>query len=57
MLLRVGDREYAQRTGEPVRQAEPAPFPYASFPVERATWKSWRARYPDTDAYTGRPPG
>ncbi len=55
MVIRVGDAEYSQTSGELVRPGKLVPpFPYSSFPLERMTWTQWRTLHPETTVYEGR---
>ncbi len=54
MMICVGDSEYYQQSLNAARPGVTlAPFPFTPFPLERTTWKEWRARHPDTNVYTG----
>ncbi|MDR3638338.1 MAG: DUF3179 domain-containing (seleno)protein [Isosphaeraceae bacterium] len=54
MLIKIGGVTYSQETGE-IAETDPGkaavPFPYAPFPLTRATWGEWKLRHPDTDIY------
>ncbi|MGH7171566.1 MAG: DUF3179 domain-containing (seleno)protein [Gemmataceae bacterium] len=53
LLLRVGNVEYAQKTGENRTSPNGAPLPYKDVTFVRTTWRDWREAHPDTDIYVG----
>jgi hypothetical protein len=53
MLLETGNKYFFQPTGECSDPTHPKPFPFTDHASTRTTWKAWRDRHPDTDAYLG----
>jgi hypothetical protein len=53
LLLSYQGQTYAQATGKRAWGAEGPDLPLEALPFERATWKDWRERHPDTEVYTG----
>jgi hypothetical protein len=53
MILRIGEVEYAQKTGQNLSSPKGAPLPYRELAFERTTWRAWREAHPDTDVYVG----
>lgn len=51
MVLRVGRGEYHQETGRSVRGGGSIPHPTVAH--ELTTWGEWRAKYPNSDLYSG----
>lgn len=53
LLLRIGNVEYAQKTGKNLSSPNGAPFPYKELTFVRSTWRDWLEAHPDTDIYVG----
>lgn len=53
LILRIGNVEYAQKSGENLTSPKGAPIPYADWTFVRTTWRAWRESHPDTDIYVG----
>lgn len=53
LILRIGNVEYSQKTGENLTSPKDAPLPYSDMQFARTTWRQWREAHPDTDVYIG----
>ncbi|MCI0640350.1 MAG: DUF3179 domain-containing protein [Gemmataceae bacterium] len=53
LILRYADKMYAQENGRQVGSHEHSTLPFAGFPVERMTWKEWRAKHTASDVVIG----
>jgi hypothetical protein len=53
MLIRVGDRNYEQESGQLYHSDSADVIPFAPFPFEVVTWNDWKKAHPNTDIFTG----
>jgi hypothetical protein len=53
LLIRIENVIYHQDSGSESQEAGEPPFPYATHPFVRTTWKAWKESHPLTDVYTG----